>query len=561
MFDAIVVGSGISGGWVAKELTEKGLKVLVLERGPNIEHGADYKDGLMPWELPNDGKIPEEEIARDYAIQSKNYAFNAANKHFWVKDSELPYSTPDDKPFTWYRGFHLGGRSLMWGRMSLRWSELDFAANKKDGHGSDWPIRYADLAPWYDHVEAFAGVSGSKEGLSQLPDGDFLKPMGLNDVEADFKKKIEAKFPGRTVIPPRVANLTEVRPQQEELGRGPCQFRSICHEGCSYGAYFSSLSATLPAAKKTGNLTVITDAIVHSVIHDPKTNRVTGVRVIDARTKKPTVYAAKMIFLNASTIPTAQILLNSKSAAFPNGLANSSDMVGRNLMDHVGGASAVGMYPGFTDRYYRGRRPQANIIPRYSNLDGKADYLRGFSLGTMAFRANWAMTSMFPIGIGAAAKEKMRKPGPWMMFVGGGAEMLPNRDNRVTLNATRTDKWGMPIPHIECAPGDNDRKVVAAAQADAEAMLTAAGATVVNKGHGPGIPGATIHEMGTAHMGVDPKTSVLNGFNQTHDVPNLFITDGSAMASTATQNPSLTYMALSARAAHHAVEFLKAGKL
>jgi choline dehydrogenase-like flavoprotein len=561
MFDAIVVGSGISGGWVAKELTEKGLKVLVLERGPNIEHGADYKDGLMPWELPNEGKIPEEEIARDYAVQSKNYAFNAANKHFWVKDSELPYSTPEDKPFTWYRGFHLGGRSLMWGRMSLRWSELDFAANKKDGHGSDWPIRYADLAPWYDHVEAFAGVSGSKNGLAQLPDGDFLKPMGLNDVEADFKRKIEAQFPGRTVIPPRVANLTEVRPQQEALGRGPCQFRATCHSGCSYGAYFSSLSATLPAARNTGNLTVITDAIVHSVIHDAKTNRVTGVRVIDAKTRKGKTYQGKMVFLNASTIPTAQILLNSKSAAFPNGLANSSDMVGRNLLDHLGGASAVGIYPGFEDRYYRGRRPQANIIPRYRNVDTQEEYLRGFGLGVMAFRSNWQMGSQFPIGIGAAAKEKLRKPGPWMIFVGGNAEMLPNRDNRVTLHATRKDKWGMPIPHIECAPGDNDRKLVAAAQADAEAMLTAAGAMIVNKGKGPSNPGATIHEMGTAHMGTDPRTSVLNQYNQAHDVPNLFITDGSAMASTATQNPSLTYMALSARAAHYAVEFLKAGKI
>ena len=320
MFDAIVVGSGISGGWVAKELTEKGLKVLVLERGRNIEHGADYNDSLMPWEQENEGRVNEDEVARDYAVQSTTYPFSSANKKFWVKDSDHPYSTPDGKPFQWIRGFHLGGRSLMWGRMSLRLSELDFAANKKDGHGSDWPIRYADLAPWYDHVEAFAGVSGSKAGLSQLPDGDFLKPMGMNDVEADFKKKIEAKFPGRTVIPPRVANLTEVRDHQAELGRNPCQFRAQCHNGCSFGAYFSSLSATLPAAMKTGNLTVITDAIVHSVIHDPKTNRVTGVRVIDAKTKKGKTYSAKMVFLNASTIPTAQILLASKSAAFPNGL-------------------------------------------------------------------------------------------------------------------------------------------------------------------------------------------------------------------------------------------------
>ncbi len=412
MFDAIVVGSGISGGWVAKELTEKGLKVLVIERGRNIVHGADYNDGQSPWELPDEDRVAEDELVADYAIQRRNNAFGAANKHFWVKDSESPYSTPDDKPFNWYRGFHLGGRSLMWGRMSLRLSDLDFNANRLDGHGSDWPIRYADLAPWYDHVESFAGVSGSMEGLPQLPDGDFLRPMGMNAVESDFKTKIEANFPGRTVIPPRVANLTEVRQQHLEQGRAPCQYRAICYRGCTYGAYFSSLSATLPAARRTGNLTVVTDAIVDSVVHDPATNRVTGVRVVDANSGAGQTYEARMVFLNASTIPTTQILLNSKSDAFPNGLANSSDMVGRNLMDHVGGAAAIGIYPGFEDRYYRGRRPQANIIPRYANLDGSADYLRGYGLATMAFRQNWKLASMGPVGVGAAAKAKMRKPRP-----------------------------------------------------------------------------------------------------------------------------------------------------
>ena len=561
MFDAIVVGSGISGGWVAKELTEKGLKVLVLERGKNVEHVTDYNDAKMPWEQENEGRVNQDEVARDYAVQSTVYPFSSVNKQFWVKDSEHPYSTADGKPFNWIRGFHLGGRSLMWGRMSLRLSDLDFDANKKDGNGSDWPIRYADLAPWYDHVEAFAGVSGSKEGLSHLPDGDFLKPMGLNDVEADVRKKLQAQFPGRTVIPPRVANLSEVRDVHTELGRAPCQFRAQCHNGCSYGAYFSSLSATLPAAMKTGNLTVVTDAIVHSVIHDPKTNRVTGVKVIDANTKEGKTYEGKIVFLNASTIPTAQILLNSKSEAYPNGLANSSDMVGRNLMDHVGGAFAFGMYPGFEDRYYRGRRPQANIIPRYRNIDSQEDYLRGFGLGLMAFRTNWQMASMSPIGVGAAAKERIRKPGPWMLFMGSSGEMLPNKNNRVTLHETRKDKWDMPIPHIDCSLGDNDKKIFAAAQADAEAMMTAVGAKIMGKGQAPAEPGKAIHEMGTAHMGVDPKTSVLNKFNQTHDIPNLFITDGSAMASTGNQNPSLTYMALSARAAHHAVEFLKEGKI
>ena len=562
MFDAIVIGSGMSGGWVAKELTEKGLKTLVIERGRHIEHGVDYTDSVLPWDLSNANRVPEEETSRDYPIQSTVYAFNAATKHYWVKDSEHPYSTPDDKPYRWIRGYHLGGRSLMWGRQSYRWNELDFAANKLDGHGSDWPIRYADVAPWYDRVEEFAGISGTYEGMPQLPDGKFLPAMALNACEADFKAKVAAAFPERRVIPSRTANLTEAKPQHEALGRSPCQYRWFCDRGCSYGAYFSSLSATLPAARNTGNLTIVTDAIAHSLVYDPGTKRVTGVKVIDANARAGRTYEAKIVILCASAIPTAMILLNSRSEAFPNGLANSSDMVGRNLMDHVnGGASALVTYPGLEDQYYHGRRPTGFVIPRYRNLKQEEDYLRGYTVGGYAWRANWAGVPGVPSGVGAQAKARVRKPGPWMLVVGAAVEMLPDPANRVTLHPSRTDKWAMPIAHIEWAPGPNERKLLAAARADIKAMVDAAGARIVYLGGESEPPAGSIHEMGTAHMGLDPKTSVLNKYNQAHDIPNLFVADGSAMASNGTFNPSLTYMALAARSAHYAAAFLREGRV
>ena len=561
MFDAIVVGSGMSGGWVAKELTEKGLKTLLIERGPYIEHRADYTDSLRPWELENAGRVSEEEVAADYPIQSTVYAFSSATKKYWVKDSEHPYSTAEGKPFTWIRGYHLGGRSIMWGRASLRMSDLDFAANAKDGHGCDWPIRYADLAPWYDHVETFAGISGSLEGLPQLPDGQFLPPMALNDAEKDFKQRIEATFPGRRVIPGRVANLSEARKQHLDLGRVNCQYRQLCERGCMYGAYFSSLSATLPAAKNTGNLTLVTDAIAHSLIYDPKSRRARSVRVIDAKTREHRTYDAKLVVLCASAIPTAQILLNSKCEAFPNGLANSSGMVGLNLMDHVGGAFAIGVHPGMMDSYYRGRRPNGFYIPRFRNIGKSEDYLRGYGYQGLAWRANWQTAAAGTIGVGVETKAKLRKPGPWMLLVAAFGEMLPNPRNRVSLHPTRVDKWGMPLVHVECEHGENDRKLFSAAQADASDMLRSAGVEIVRSGHELSIPGSGIHEMGTARMGVDPHTSVLNRYSQAHDVPNLFITDGAAMASGGCQNPSLTYMALSARGAHYAAEFLRAGHI
>ncbi|MBB5685972.1 GMC oxidoreductase [Sphingobium boeckii] len=561
MFDAIVIGSGMSGAIAAKELCERGLKTLVIERGRKLEHGASYSDGLQPWELPDAGMIPEEEVANDYPIQSQCYAMSSANKDFWVKDSEHPYSTPEGKPFSWIRGNHLGGRSLMWGRQSYRLSAMDFEANAKDGHGSDWPIRYEDLAPWYDHIEKFIGVAGSKEGLAQLPDGEFLPPFGLNDAEIMFKKAVESKFPGRNVIPGRVANLSQAQPQHEELGRTSCQVRSLCERGCSYGAYHSSLSSSLPAAERTGNLTIVTDAIVHSIIHDPKTGKATGVRVIDSNTKKTQTYEAKVIFSCASTIGTTQILLNSKSDAFPEGLANSSDMVGRNLMDHLYGLSVAGVLPNGPDTFYKGRRPTGLYIPRFRNVSEPGAFLRGYGYQGGAMRMGWRTAALGKPGMGADLKERTRKLGPWMVYISGFGEMLPNPENRVTLHPNRKDKWGIPITHIDCAIGPNEQEMAKQIITDGKAMVEAVGGIVVSTGTEPGVPGLGIHEMGTACMGKDPAKSVLNGFNQAHDVPNLFITDGSAMASSGCQNPSLTYMALSARAAHHAVEFLREGKI
>ena len=560
MFDAIVVGSGMSGGWAAKELTERGLKTLVIERGRHVEHREDYLDSLRPWQLPNAGMVPEEEIERDYSVQGKGAPMSTANRHFWVKDSEHPYSYPPDRPFYWIRGYHLGGRSIMWGRQTYRMSEMDFRANATDGHGSDWPIRYADLAPWYDHVERFAGISGSTEQLEQLPDGEFLPAMGLTPAELDFKQKIAENYPGRRVIPGRCAHLTVSRQGDAALGRAPCQYRSLCDRGCVYGAYFSSLSATLPAAVRTGNLTVVTDSIAHSVTYDPKTRRATGVRVIDAKTKQGRTYDARLIFLCASAIPTAQILLNSRCESFPNGLANRSDAVGRYLMDH-NMASVAAIYPGFEDFYHRGRRPNGFYIPRYRNHSEPAEFLRGYGFQGVALRFNWQVQTKMQPGIGVELKAKLRKPGPWLLSLAGFGEMLPSPDNRVTLHPTRTDAWGMPIVHIDCARGRNEQQMTEQIVEDAREMATAAGAQVLIENRGDGSVGLGIHEMGTAHMGCDPATSVLNRYSQAHDVANLFVTDGAAMASGGCQNPSLTYMALSARGAYYAAEFLRSGAI
>lgn len=560
MFDAIVIGSGMSGGIAAKELCERGLKVLMLERGNNVDPGTDYTDSLMPWEFPNNNMVPEDEVQSDYQIQSQCYAFSEATKKFWVKDSDHPYSTPEGKPFSWIRGYHVGGRSIMWGRQSYRMSDIDFGANAKDGHGCDWPIRYDDLKPWYDHVEKFIGVAGTKEGLPQLPDGEFLPGWEMNDAEKQFKAAVEAKFEGRKVIIGRNANLSVAQPWHEELGRNTCQNRSICDRGCSLGAMHSTLTSSLPAAERTGNLTLVTDAIVHSIVQDPKTGKATGVRVIDRNTKAGKTYEAKLVFLNASTIGSAMILLNSANEPNPRGLANGSDQVGRNLMDHLYALSTIGLFPGPKDSYYKGRRPTGIYIPRYRNVTEEAEgYVRGYGFQGGISRMGGRTAGMQPGVIGAELKAAARKIGPWLAFISGFGEMLPNPDNRVTLNTSRKDKWGMAIPHIECEQGPNEKAMAKQILADGKDMIQASGGMVISQSTDPGVPGLGIHEMGTARMGKDPRTSVLNGFNQAHEVPNLFCTDGAAMSSSGCQNPSLTYMALSARAADHAVKLLKEG--
>ncbi|GBL05970.1 GMC oxidoreductase [Glaciecola sp. KUL10] len=564
-YDAIVVGSGISGGWSAKELAEKGLNVLVLERGPKLEHAKDYDDFKAPWQRPNFDWINQDELQKDYPIQSRHagYAMHESNKHFWVKDSEHPYSTPKDKPYAWVRGYHTGGRSLMWWRQSYRLGPQDFTANLEDGHGVDWPIRYEDLAPWYDYVETFAGIAGTQENIPHLPDSVFQPPFDLTCVEKDFKKKVEQHFKGRKVIPARVAHLTKPTKEQMSLGRGQCQVRNRCAKGCSFGAYFSSLSATLPAAMRTGRCTVVHNAIVHSLDYDELNNRIQGVKVIDANTNEVKRYKARLVFLNASTIATAMILLQSKSKRFPNGLANDSGHVGHNLMDHVSGGHATGDIAGYTNIYYHGRRPSGIYVPRFTNIgNDQREFKRGFGYQGGSHRVGWSGERA---GVGEAFKLANQKPGTWRMHLYSFGEVLPDYNNHVSLHKTKKDKWGLPLAHISAKMGKNEELMMQAAQQEAYAMLKSFGAININRGPDAPInvstPGDRIHEMGTARMGRDPKTSVLNKWSQAHDVPNLFITDGAAMTSGGCQNPSLTYMALSARAADYAVKQFKANKI
>lgn len=561
-FDAIVVGSGISGGWAAKELTEKGLKVALIERGENTIHGKDYLgEGKAPWDLPYHGKIPEDTLNNEYFIQQQNYALNQSTKHFFVNDKENPYKTEPGKPFSWIRGYQLGGRSLLWYRQSYRWSEMDFSANKKDGYGVDWPIRYKDIASWYDYVETFAGISGSKEDLPQLPDGKFLPPMEMNCVELEVKKHIENKYPGRKMIIGRCAHLTKPTKEHLELGRGQCQSRDECERGCSFGAYFSSLSATLPAAIRTGNLTILTDSIAHSVEYDKKNNRATGINVINSKTKNYSRINARIIFLCASTLGTTQIMLNSKSESFPDGIANSSGTLGHYLMDHIFESGANGVFPGFQDKYFKGRRPNGIYIPRYHNIGNNDErFLRGFGFQGGGKRPGWKRGNSIK-GIGVDLKEQLKKPGPWTFSLGGFGEMLPDKRNKVWLDKSQKDKWGIPVLNIECILRDNEKKMLKVMAEDAKEMLEASGLIGVETYNNSAPPGLAIHEMGTARMGHDPNTSVLNKYNQCHDVPNLFLTDGSCMTSSACQNPSLTYMALTARASASAVEMLQEGKI
>lgn len=552
MFDAIVVGSGISGGWVAKELCERGLKVLMLERGPEVRHGEDYSQDLAASLRRSEDQIALEEREKHYPYYvGVSYALFESNKKFWASDYDHPYETAPGKPYRWIRGYQLGGRSLTWGRQSYRWAPQDFESNLKDGHGVDWPIRYDDLAPWYDHVEAFAGISGDYDGLCQLPDGDFLPPWPMNVVEEAAKARIESAFPTRRMIMGRVANLSRTTKVHQDLGRKRCEGKLACAHGCNLGGYFSTQAATLPAARATGNLTVVTDAVVASVEHDPVLGRVTGVRVVDRNTREGRTYPARMVFLNASSINTSAILLNSRSEAFPRGLANGSDQVGRNLMDHVSTRPIAGRWPGFQDQHTPGERPTGIYIPRYANVtETDKPYLRGFGMQGGAVRTRRAEA---PGGL------------PWSMSLMPFGEVLPNPDNRVTLSATRTDSWGVPVPVIDAAHGRNEYAMMREAARDAWEMLRAAGCVDLNRWEEAAEhvtpPGDRIHEMGTARMGRDPATSVVNGWGQAHEVPNLFLSDGAVMASSASMNPSLTYMALSARTANHAADLLRDGAL
>lgn len=562
MFDAIVVGSGISGGWVAKELCERGLKVLMLERGPDVPHGAGYSHDAAAKLRRRDDQIPDDEKALHYPYHvGVSYALFNSNKAFWASDHDHPYETVPGKPYRWIRGYQLGGRSLTWGRQSYRWSPQDFLSNFQDGHGVDWPIRYEDLEPWYDHVEAFAGISGDYDGLEQLPDGDFLPAFPFNDVELAAKARIEADFPTRRMIMGRTANLSRVAKPQMDMGRKRCEQHVRCHHGCPLGSYFSTQAATLPAALATGNLTVLTDRVVVSVIHDPVTGRVTGVRTVNRTDKGGETFEAKLVFLNASAINTAVLLLNSKSEAFPRGLANGSDQVGRNLMDHVSSKNIVGKMPGFAGVHDQRDRPTGIYVPRYGNVtEGDKPYLRGFGMQGGAARSRHAES--FAQGVGGGDDEGLHG---WHFSLLPFGEVLPNPDNRVTLSTVRTDSWGMPVPIIEVTHGPNEYAMMRAAARDAADMLRAAGCVDITPWEEAGEqltpPGDRIHEMGAARMGRDPATSVFNGWGQAHEAPNLFCSDGAVMTSSASMNPSLTYMALSARTAHHAADLLQQGGL
>jgi len=546
-FDAIVVGSGISGGWAAKELTEKGLRVLLLERGRNVEHVKDYVNATKgTWEYPHRGGRTKamEEL---YPVLKRDYPLNEKNLEFWANEKDAPYT--EVKRFDWYRGYQVGGRSLMWGRQSYRLGDLDFEANARDGIAVDWPIRYADLAPWYDHVERHAGIAGSIEGMQQLPDGQFQPAMPLNCGEELIAGRLQKLFDGRRrIIPGRTANATQALP-----GRAPCQYRDACWLGCPYGGYFSTQSSTLPAAVKTGRLTLRPFALVSEVTYDRDRKRATGVRVIDAINNQVTDYRARIVFLCASTLNSTWLLMRSATDVWPGGLGSSSNALGRNLMDHHFRCGADGKLDGMDDKYVYGRRPTGFYIPRYRNFFGdKRPYLRGFGYQGGAGREGWGR-AVAELGVGGAFKDAATEPGRWGIGATAFGEMLPNANNRVSIDTTKQDKWGLPVIKIDCATGENERLMRKDMMADMADMLEQCGVKEVKTYDNDYFPGMGIHEMGTARMGKDPKTSVLNSWNQVWDAPNVFVTDGSCMTSSACQNPSLTYMALTARAADHAV--------
>jgi choline dehydrogenase-like flavoprotein len=555
-YDAIVIGSGISGGWAAKELTEKGLRVLMLERGRPLDHITGYKTAtLNPWDFPHRGRatIKQKEddpvIARPWGMYGT--AAQEAIMDYWVNEKDSPYV--EKRPFTWWRSYMMGGRSILWGRQCYRWSDLDYEANLRDGIAIDWPIRYKEMAPWFDYVETFAGISGSKEGLAHLPDGHFLPPMDLNCVEKDVAARIKEKYKGqRHLFIGRVANLTEAIP-----GRTKCQFRNRCWEGCPFGGYFSTQSSTLPAAMATGRLTVRPYSIVTKIIYDKNTKRATGVEVLDAENNKTYEYQSKIIFLNASTLNSAWVLMNSATDIWPEGLGSSSGELGHNIMDHHYMLGAQGSIDGYTDQYYYGRRANGFYIPRYVNLGtDKRNFLRGYGYQGSASRQGWSQ-DVAEMNIGAEFKEALTEPGSWSIGATGFGEILPYHDNMISLNHDVKDKWGLPVLTMDAGLKENELKMRKDIVKDLVEMFDNAGIKNITTWDKDYAIGQGIHEMGAARMGRDPRTSVLNSHNQVWDAPNVFVTDGACMVSSGCQNPSLSYMAFTARAADYAVSELK----
>ena len=553
-YDAIVVGTGISGGWAAKELCESGLKTLVLERGIMVKHLEDYPTMYSdPWDMKNGGTTSQKDLKK-YNKQ-RRWGVNEGNRHFYNNDSIYDYD--EDKTFDWIRGTQVGGRSLIWGRQTYRWSDDDFNANLRDGIGIDWPVRYKDIAPWYSYVEKFIGVSGEALNLPQLPDSEFLPPMELNCVEKELQSSIAKNYSDRVMTVGRVAHIT--RGVKSDGLRTQCQFRNRCDRGCPFGSYFSSNSSTLPAAEKTGNMTLRADSVVTEVVYDEKTQKATGVRVVDAITKEVLKFNSKVIFICASSMASTAIMLNSKSNRFQNGLGNDSGELGHNIMDHQLGSGASGSYDGHEDKYYTGRRPNGFYIPRFRNVGGKSkdvDFLRGYGYQGGAGRGDWS-DAIAEFSYGSEFKNAMLNPGKWNVGMGGFGEVLPYHENRMYLNYDKIDQWGLPKIVFDAEFKDNEKKMKEDWKVQAAEMLENAGCKNVNVFDSNAPIGKGIHEMGTARMGHDPKTSILNKYNQVHSVPNVYITDGSFMASSGTQNPSLTYMAFTARAVKHAVSELK----
>jgi choline dehydrogenase-like flavoprotein len=545
-FDAIVVGSGITGGWAAKELTQRGLHTLVLEAGRPIDPERDAVEHVPPWDMPFRGLGDRAAIESRQPVQRHSLSFDELSRRFWTDDVDNPYTTPVDKPFHWFRARQVGGKSIIWGRHVYRWSDLDFEANLRDGIAVDWPIRYADLSPWYDYVERFIGVSGRAEGLAQLPDGQFQPPMAMNCVEEYVRDRVQERFGRERVLTSgRLANLTEPL-----NGRAACHYCGPCQRGCVTRSYFSSVNATLPAAAKTGRLTLRPYSIVERLQHDDANGRVTGVRVVDARTKAVIEYRARVVFLCASALETARLLMHSK-------IANSSGQVGRNIMDHIKHTGVTGEIAGWTDRHVIGVRPGALFVPRFRNVGAtRAPFLRGYSFLSAARRSEWS-DRIFERGVGTDFKRRLSTLGPWTMSFRGYGECLPRQENRCTLDPVRVDAWGIPVLHIEAEWSSNEHALHRDMAATAAELLEAAGATNIHQQTTPSIMGDANHEMGSARMGRDPKTSVLDAFNRAHDVPNLYVTDGACMTSSGWQNPSLTYMALTARACDHAAGAMK----